>query len=263
MSAKSTLFRLLALLVLGVLLAGCSSEKRSDDITEDWSAEKLYKEARKTMLDGGYNQAVEYYQKLEARYPFGRYSQQGRLDLAYAYFKNDQPDEAIETANRFIKLYPLHPAVDYAYYLKGLVNFRREVSIFERFLPQDLAARQMKTAIQAFDDFDLLVRLFPDGRYAEDARQRMVYLRNLMARHDIYVARFYIERGAWVAAAGRAKQVVQRYPGSPSQPEALSIMVRAYRVLGLNDLADDALRVLKINYPQDPQTIAAAEFQVP
>ena len=162
MSAKSHLFRLLALLLLATLLAGCSSEKRSDDITEDWSAEKLYHEARKSMLDGGYNQAVEYYEKLESRYPFGRYSQQGRLDLAYAYFKNGKQDEAIETANRFIKLYPLHPAVDYAYYLKGLVNFRREVSIFERFLPQDLAARQMKTAIQAFDDFDLLVRLFPD-----------------------------------------------------------------------------------------------------
>ena len=249
------------LTVATVLLTACG-DPRPEDITADWSAEQLYREGRRAMLDGGSNLAVEYYEKLEARYPYGKYTQQARLDLGYAYFQNGQPDAAIEAADRFITLYPLHPAVDYAYYLKGLVNFRREVSIFERFMPQDLAERQMVTSRRAFEDFLVLLRLFPDSRYAEDARQRMVFLRNQLARHEMAVADYYMRRGAYVAVANRAKYVLEHYPNTPETPRALALLVKSYRLLEMPQLAQDSLRILSANYPGHPETQAAASFSV-
>ncbi len=242
-------------------LAGCG-DAQPEDLTADWSAEQLYREARRTLLDGGANVAVEYYEKLEARYPYGKYTQQARLDLGYAYFQNGQPDAAIEAADRFIKLYPLHPAVDYAYYLKGLVNFRREVSIFERFMPQDLAERQTTTSRRAFEDFLVLLRLFPESRYAEDARQRMVFLRNQLARHEMAVADYYLRRGAYVAVASRAKYILEHYPNTPQTPGALALLVKSYRLLGMQQLAQDSLRILHANYPDHPATQSAQNFTV-
>lgn len=263
-----THFPRLRQIVIAILLTaaallpiGCG-DPRPDDITADWSAEQLYREGRRALLDGGSNVAVEYYEKLEARYPYGKYTQQARLDLGYAYFQNGQPDAALEAADRFIKLYPLHPAVDYAYYLKGLVNFRREVSIFERFLPQDLAERQMVTSRRAFEDFLVLLRLFPDSRYAEDARQRMVFLRNQLARHEMAVADYYMRRGAYVAVTNRAKYVLEHYPNTPETPRALGLLVKSYRLLGMPQLAQDSLRILSANYPGHAETLAAASFTV-
>lgn len=255
----------LAAWVLAVL-AGCgadvASERPEADSTEEWGVEKLYREARKSLLDGGYAQAIDYYEKLESRYPYGVYTQQAKIDLAYAYFKHDQPEVAIEAADRFIRLYPLHPNVDYAYYLKGLVNFRRDVSLVERALPQDLAAREMDRARRSFDDFKVLLRLFPDNKYSDDARQRMVFLRNQLADHELVVADYYLKRGAYVAVTRRARFVLENYPYTPATPHALSMLVKSYRILGLEDLAANSLRVLEQNFPEHEVTAQARSFQV-
>ena len=253
----------LCCLALLLVLAACGGEpgtKQTEDRTQGWSVEKLYTEARKALLDGGYQEAIDLYGKLEARYPYGVYSQQSLIDIAYAYYENGDAALAIESADRFVRLYPLHPNVEYAYYLKGLVHFKREVSILEKWLPQNLAARDMSNARLAFDDFAQLLRAFPDSRYAADARQRMVYLRNQLAEHDILVARYYMKRGAYVAAAARARHVVETYPRSAFTPDALELMVSAYRALGLDTQASDALRVLNLNYPDHPATQRAGKL---
>lgn len=255
----------LCCLALIAVLAACGGEpgtKKAEDRTEGWSVEKLYQEARKATLDGGYQEAIDLYEKLEARYPYGVYSQQSLIDVAYAYYKNGDAELAIEAADRFVRLYPLHPNVEYAYYLKGLVHFRREVSILEKWLPQNIAARDMNNASQAFDNFGQLLRSFPDSRYAPDARQRMVYLRNQLAEQDILVARYYMKRGAYLAVASRARHVIETYPRSAFTPDALELMVSAYRILGLDTQASDALRVLNLNYPSHPATERAGKLAI-
>jgi outer membrane protein assembly factor BamD len=252
----------LCCLALLVVLAACGGEpgtKKTEDRTKDWPVERLYSEARKALLDNGYQEAIDLYGKLEARYPYGVYSQQALIDIAYAYYKNGDADLAIESADRFARLYPLHPNVDYAYYLKGLVHFKRDVSILEKWFPQNVAARDMHNARLAFDDFALLLRSFPDSRYAQDARQRMVYLRNQLAENDILVARYYMKRSAYLAAAARARHVVETYPRSTFTPDALEVMVNAYRALGMDSQATDAQRVLNLNYPNHPATERAGK----
>jgi outer membrane protein assembly factor BamD len=232
--------------------SGCSLLRSQEDETKDWSASKLYSEARGSVNDGDYQQAIKYYESLEARYPFGQYAQQALLEMAYAYYKSDEPDSALGAADRFIKTYPTHPNVAYAYYLKGLVNYNRGLGFLERYMPTDLSQRDPGSMEQSFRDFAELVRKFPNSKYAEDARQRMLYLRDMLAQHELNVATYYMRRGAFVAAAGRAKYVVEHYPRTPAVPDALGTMAKAYKILGLNDLAADALRVLKTNYPTNP-----------
>ena len=248
--------------VLLLALAACADAPPPEDATADWPVEKLYSEARRVLLEGGYAQAIDYYGKLEARFPYGVYAQQAMIDTAYAHYKKGEPELAIEAADRFIRLYPLHSNVEYAYYLKGLVNFRREVSILEKVWPQRLEARDMHPARKAFDDFALLLRTFPQSRYAPDARQRMVYLRNQLAEHELLVAQHYLERGAYLAMANRAKYVLEQYPNTPAMPAALGYLVRAYRILGMDALADDSMRVLAANFPDHPATEQARRFQV-
>ena len=254
-----------ALLVMAVLLlvSACSSDgDNPEDPTANWSAQKLYEEARAEMLKRDFFDAVEYYEKLDARYPYGAYAQQVKLDLAYCYYKTEQPELALEAADRFIKLYPLHEGVDYAYYLKGLVHFKRDKSIFELLMPQDPSQRDVQPAREAFESFALLLRMFPETKYADDARQRMVYLRNRIAANELHVARYYLTRGAYVAVANRAKHIVETYPRTPVVPEAMELMVKAYRMLNMDQLADDSLRVLAANYPDHPATRSATEFQI-
>jgi outer membrane protein assembly factor BamD len=238
----------LALLVLVLtlgLLAGCGAKRV--DPTRDWSASQLYTEARAALDRDNFDQAVEYYESLEARYPFSRFAQQAQLEVAYAYYKADEPDMALAAADRFIQINPRHPYVDYAYFLKGLVNARRHEGFMDRWFTRDARERDPEPLRQAFEDFGTLVRNFPDSRYADDARQRMIHLRNVLAGHELYVAEFYMRRGAWLAAAQRARTVVERYHESDATLDALEMMVRAYRELELDDLADDALRVLEAN----------------
>ncbi len=250
------------ILICILLCAGCSYFQDKEDYTQDWTAERLYAEARGQLDSGNYTKAVELYEKLEGRFPFGVYGQQALLDLAYAYFKNDEPDASISAANRFIKLYPQNAHVDYAYYLKGLANFNRGKGFTERYLPIDAAQRDSDSALKAFQDFSEMARLFPDSQYADDARLRMVFLRNQLADHEVNVASYYMRRGAFIAAINRAKYVVEKYPRTPAIPEALVIMAKAYKVMEMNDLSDDAIRVLEINYPNHPGIYEVREIVV-
>ncbi len=246
--------RLTGFLLLLALLAGsgCAWLPDQIDVTKDWSATQLYNAAREQMADKNYEKAIQYFETLEARYPFGKYAQQAQLEIAYAYYKFDEPDLAIAAADRFIKIYPRHPNVDYAWYLKGLVNYNRGKTIVDKYLPQDPAERDTVTMRAAYDDFDQLTQRYPDSIYARDAAQRMIFLRNNMAEYELHVADYYMRRKAYVAAANRGKYVIENFQRTPAVPQALVIMVRAYRLLGADDLADDAMQVLRLNYPQHP-----------
>jgi outer membrane protein assembly factor BamD len=229
------------------VLSGCGILSKEIDETEGWSAAKLYEEASAEMASGSYTRAIELYEKLEARYPFGRYAMQAQLDTAYANYKAEEPEAAIAAADRFIKLYPQNPYVDYAYYLKGIVNYNRSVGFLDKYIPTDPSQRDPGAALDAFEDFSELVKRFPNSKYAADARQRMLYLRNNLAQHEVNVARYYMKRGAYVAAANRANGVIERYQRTPAVQEALEVLVDAYTALGEKKLAADAQRVLEIN----------------
>lgn len=241
-------FRLILILLL-TLSSGCALLPDEIDETKDWSASKLYSEAKSALDDGSYEQAIKYYEKLSARYPFGNYSQQAELEMSYAYYKSDEPALALATLDRFIKLYPRHDNLDYVYYLKALVNFNQGMNIVERYLPVDRSQRDPGAARQSFQDFGELIHRFPESKYAADARQRMIYLRNNLAGYEVHVARHYLGQGAHLAAVNRGKYVIEHYQQTPAVPEALGIMVRAYRAMNMNELADSSLKVLEKNYP--------------
>ncbi|AMP00489.1 outer membrane assembly lipoYfiO family protein [Collimonas arenae] len=201
------------------------------------------------MNSGGYDKAIKYFEKLESRYPFGTYAQQAQMDIAYAHYRQGEQPEALAAIDRFIKLHPNHPNVDYMYYLRGLVNFNDKVSIFDFLASEDATERDPKAARDAFDAFKQVVVRFPDSTYAPDSLARMKYLVNALAQYDVHVAGYYYRRGAYVAAANRAESAIQEYRDAPAVEEALFIMVRSYDALGLTQLRDDAERVMKKNYP--------------
>ena len=234
------------------LLAGCALLPDKIDETKGWSAQRLYSEARESMTEGNYQTALEYLDKIQARYPFGRYAQQAQLDTIFVQYRDNEPDAAIAAADRFIKANPRHPYVDYAYYMKGLVNFNRTNTLVERLAPTDRAKTDTNTARQSYNDFAELVRKFPDSKYAEDARQRMLFLHNSLAAYEVNVADYYLRRGAYVAAVNRAKYVLETYARTPASAQALGIMTQAYLKMGMPQLAADSLRVLERNYPESP-----------
>ena len=241
---------LLSLIVLAIL-SGCSIlGGKDEDETESWSANKLYDSARAAMAEESYTTAIDYYDKLEARYPFGQFAQQALLESAYAHYKDDSPEEAVAAADRFIKLYPRHPNVDYAYYIKGLANFNRNFGFFQRYVPTEREQRDQAAALQAFNDFAELVKLYPNSKYAEDSRQRMVYLRNSVAEYDVHVARYYIKRGAYLAAVNRGRNVIENYPKTTAVANALAVMLVGYTLLDMEEQANDTRRVLELNFPE-------------
>lgn len=246
------IFRYSVALLAVLLVASCGLLGEEPDETKGWSAQKLYAEA-KSKLDGNqYEDAVKLYQKLEARYPHGRFAQQAQLEIAYAYYRDEKPAEAIAAADRFIKLHPNHPNVDYAYYLRGLANFNGDLGWAGWISGQDLSERDPKAAREAFFAFKELVERFPKSRYAADSAARAKYLVNALASHEVHVARYYMKRGAYVAAANRAQVALQTYPRAPANEEGLVILVQAYDKLGMKDLKKDAERVLMANYPKSP-----------
>ncbi len=242
-------YKLLILLVF-TLTAGCSLFDEKEVKTDDsWPVERIYSEAKSALESGDYTTAIKYYDQLEARFPFGNYAQQALLESSYAHYKNDEPDQAIATLDRFMRVYPLNPNMDYAIYLRGLVNFTRDIGIIEKYVPRDESQRDPGSARLALKDFRTLVKRFPKSKYAEDAAQRIVYLRNRLAQHEVNVAHFYMRRKAFLAAANRAKYVIENYERTPAVPEALTILSKAYKIMGLKKLSDDTLRVLELNYP--------------
>ncbi|MDA1107864.1 MAG: outer membrane protein assembly factor BamD [Proteobacteria bacterium] len=243
-------YLIVACLVLAV--GGCSLLPEQIDETKSWSANKLYTEAKDSINSGDFAQGAKYLESLQARYPTGRLAQQAQLDIIHAYYRDNEPAAAIAAADRFIKLHPRHPYVDYAYYLKGLTSFNQGKGLFERYVPQDATQRDPGAARQSFQDFSELTKRFPKSKYAEDATLRMAYLRNNLAQYEVNVANYYMKREAYLAAANRAKYVVENYQRTPAMPEALAVMAKAYKVMGLNDLSGDALRVLELNYPDNP-----------
>lgn len=244
--------RSLAALVLvfaGLVLAGGCGTINS---TKGWTQQEFYQSAQQAMENEDYKKAIEYYETMEARYPYGRYAEQAQLEIAYAYYKNDDVALAIEAADRFIRLHPTHPHVAYAYYLKGLVNVRPQeskIGSLLRLSAKSATERDAKAAQQAYAAFREVVERFPNSQYARDAAVRMSYLHNSLANHEIEVARFYLDRQAYVAAVNRCKYVLENYQRTPAVEDALGIQAEAYRQMGLTNLAQDTLRVLSMNFP--------------
>jgi outer membrane protein assembly factor BamD len=234
-------------ITLAVLLLSSCSMPDQIDLTKNWSASQFYSEAKSALSDGSYDEAIKNYNALQARFPFGRYAIQSQIDIIYAHYKNGEPDSAISAADRFIKLNPQSPFVDYAYYMKGIANYKRNQSIFNSILPSDPSERDAGAALNSFNDFAELVRRFPDSKYSADARQRMLYLRNNLAKYQVFIAKYYMRRGAYLAAANRANRVVTQFQRTDAVEGALEIMVDAYTRLGMTELADDARRVLALN----------------
>jgi outer membrane protein assembly factor BamD len=236
-------------LFVGWQLAACGLLGDKSDETKGWSAQKLYAEARENLDTGGYDKAISYYQKLEARYPYGRFAQQAQMELAYAYYKDKDQAGTVTAADRFIKMHPNHPNVDYLYYLRGLANFNDDLGILGYVSNQDMSERDPKAAKDAFDAFKELVTKFPESKYAPDSVARMNYLVNALAAHEVHVARYYMKRSAYLAAANRVQFAIKTYPQAPANEEGLLIMVKAYDALGMQDLRADAERVMLKNYP--------------
>ena len=236
-----------ALLAAG-LIAGCASS--NEDKTAGWSPDKIYAEARDEMNGGAYDKAVPLFEKLEGRAAGTPLAQQAQLEKAYAQYKGGEKAQALATLDRFLKLHPASPATDYALYLKGLVNFNDNLGMFSWISRQDLSERDQKAAKDSYESFRELSTRFPDSRYAADARQRMTYIVNALAQYEVHVARYYYERGAYVAAVARAQQAIADYQNVPATEEALYILIRSYDALGMTQLRDDAQRVMQASYPQ-------------
>lgn len=235
-----TMAAMLALLTL----TGCGNSRRE----LIGSPDRLYEMAKRASDAGNYRDAITYYEQLEARFPFSNAARQGQLDLMYAYYKNREPESAIDQADQFIRENPAHPRVDYAYYIKGLVQFERNPNFLERWFNADLSERPPIDARKSFQSFQTLLQRFPNSEYADDARQRMIFLRNRLASYEVYVADYYLRRGAYVGAINRAKYAVENFDGAPQLRQALAIMAESYRRLGMTDLAADSERVLKENF---------------
>ena len=236
------------------LTASCSwLSTVNDDKTINWSADKLYTEARDSLDNSNWSQAEEYYTKLESRYPFGRYAQQAQIEMAYAYWKDGDPAQAIQACDRFLRSYPNHPASDYVLYMKALATLNEDDGFFARLTRQDISDRDAQAARDAWDTFRELVQKYPDSRYAPEARRRLNELILAQANHEVKVARFYFIRHAYVAAVARAQRVITDYSRTPYRDEALQIMADSYGYLGMKDNEKDVRRVNALN-KEHPET---------
>lgn len=241
---------------LALVLAACSST--SKDRTENWSADRLYSEARGELNSANFEKAVPLLERLEGRAAGTTLAQQAQIDKAYAQYKDGKGAEAIATLDRFMQLHPTSEAVDYALYLKGLINFSDNPGLFSWLSPQDLSERDQRAAKESFEAFKELTDRYPQSRYAPDAAQRMLYIVNALAAYEVHVARYYYSRGAYVAAINRAQMAIGDYKEAPALAEALEILEKSYDKLGMTDLRDDTRRVRQASFPQGGQGGAAA-----
>ena len=245
---RKALLSVLALITLAAL-GGCKTFRHKEDPMA--SPEVAYERASKLLNEGSYQAAIKTYEQLTARFPFSDPARQSRLDLIYAYYRQGDKESAVDAADSFIRENPTHPRIDYAYYMKGLVYFERSRNFLERWFDVDLAKRPPQDARKSFDAFSRVVQLYPNSDYAAESRQRMLHIRNRLAEYEIHVARYYIKRGAYVAALARARYEIENYDGAPITREALEISAECYRRIGMNDLADDARKLLEANFPGD------------
>ena len=234
-----------------ILLNGCSifGAPTELDETKNWNADRIYSDASQKVRDRNFDKALKYFRIIETRYPHGKYATQAQLETAYVYYKKNDPGSCIAAAERFIKLHPNHPNIDYAYYIRGLASFK-ERGLVDKATQQEVNDRDPATMKNSFQALKELVTRYPDSKYAKDATLRMTYLVNALAGHEMHVARYYMKRGAYLAAVNRCKFVFENYPESTSNEEALVVMISAYESMGMQDLKEDAMRVLKSNYPQ-------------
>lgn len=244
---------------MAVALAGCGLLPEVKEETAGWSADRLYKTAHDTMIEGNYTRATKLFDTLEARYPYGRYAQQAILESAYANWRAGEQAAAIGAADRFIRTYPNHPNVDYAFYLKGLVHFREDQGLLGFVYELDLAERDPKEMRASFAAFKELTSRFPDSRYYQDSIARMRYLNNAMATYETNVAMYYFRRGAYLAAANRAQASLLNFPQTPANARALDIMRRSYEQLGLAQLSDDSTKILVKTFPDSRYVTGATD----
>ncbi|GHE33073.1 outer membrane protein assembly factor BamD [Vulcaniibacterium thermophilum] len=253
MTPRPAVTRLLLLLLLvAFATSGCARLKgmfKDEDADENQPVETLYEKGHRSIRNGNWDNAEQTFRRLIAQYPYGPYTEQALMETAYAQYKAGKYEDAISTIDRFIRTYPTHRHIAYLYYLRGLANSRRDTVFLQRVWRLDVSRRDLSTPQQAYNDFQLLTERYPNSRYAADARERMVALRNTFARHEIDVALYYLRRGAYVAAAQRAKNVLETYPQSRYQNDAVALLAKAYHGLGNETLAADAERVLKANAP--------------
>lgn len=240
----------LALAVSFTALSGCHLLRHKKRVQATPAI--LYKDAHLALNDYNYKGAIKIYEALVARFPFTDQARQASLDLIYAYYRDGETDSATDAANTFIRENPTHPRVDYAWYIKGLVNFPRSPNIVERLFHADLSQRPPDNELKAFDAFRTVVQLYPKSPYAYDAHRRMIYLRDRLAEYDIHVANYYMRRGAYLAAVRRANECIDQYDGAPAVQQALEIMVAGYDKLGLKQRAAQAHKVYQLNFPHQP-----------
>ena len=254
--------RLILSLTLAASVSACSllsGDAAKKDETEGLSADAIYQQAQTAVKSTDYPRAIRLYESLEARYPLGIHAQQAQLESAYAYYKYDEPDTALDRVDRFIRMNPSSKDMAYALYLRGLVNFNRGSSLVDRVFPRSIADLDIVRQKEAFHDFSRVINRYPDSPYAKDAQLRVQYLRNTLAESEVNVAKYYMERGAWLAAFNRAEYAIKHYQGSPVVIDALEIKVKAAQQLGKSDLATDSLRVLEANFPERAAKLKAGK----
>lgn len=254
-SVRTTIKSVLLLGLAAASLSACSSHRNA--VVRDAGPSAMYKRGATEMAGANYTSAIKDFMALKSRFPFSPETRQAEVDLIYLYYKTDQPDSAVDAADQFERENPTDPHVDYCLYMKGLVYFDQAPNILEKLFKVDLTMRPPKDSMKSFSTFQDLIRRFPNSEYATDARQRMVFLRNRLAAYENHVADYYIRRGAYVAAANRAKYAVEHYPGAPELKQSLQLMVTAYEKLGMRDLAADARRVLNASFGQSEETAQA------
>jgi len=246
-----------------VTLGGCAWFGDKVDPKKDWTAAQYYQAAKEEFDAKNWEASVKLYEQLESKFPYGRFAQQAQLESAYANYKQGETAQALSQIDKFVKLHPNHPNLDYAIYLKGLVNFKEDLGLLARWVNQDLADRDPKAARESFEAFKDLVTRFPDSRYTPDALERMSYLVEALARHEVRVAQYYVTRGAYIAAINRAQDAIVRFPNSPMHRDALEVMIESYDRMGMKDLRDDTRKVLVKNYPQDKMAAEGANRSKP
>ncbi|MDO3380802.1 outer membrane protein assembly factor BamD [Gilvimarinus algae] len=239
------------------LAAGCSSNGERQDFT---SEADLYERAQSQLNRSNWESAIRSLQLLEEHFPFGKYAEQAQLELIYAYYRSGDPDAATASADRFIRLHPQHRNVDYAYYMKGLAAYSKDESFLAKIIPLDQTQRDPGAARESLAYFTQLLNRYPESPYAQDAKKRMLYLRNRLARYEIHVANYYFKRGAYLASVNRGQYVLENYQETPAVPDALAVIVQGYHLLGMDELADRNLAVLRLNYPDHPAFDNSGEF---